>query len=120
MTREQAIYGYLSTLGIPVYAEGTVPAHAEYPYLTYHYTVGGCGEAAALSLRFTDRTSSFASSDEFFRAAEQFIPSDGMIVPYSDGAVWLWRGSPFLQRECEPRDRAVRHADVKADAVFLE
>ena len=119
MTYERCLYHVFSSPDYPAYAEGTEPVRCAFPYLTYSLAAGNYGEGVPVRVRFYDRSPSFSSCDTFFSRMEELVPSDGVLVPFERGAVWLTRGNIFLSRKDIPADRSVRCAEAEVTAAFL-
>lgn len=93
MTPEAALYQYLSSFGIPAYAETSVPDGAPMPYLTYALVVGGLysGEQS-ITVNLWYRTDSEAVPNAKVREIAHALPAT---VSADDCLVWIKAGSPF-------------------------
>lgn len=97
-TKGEAIHGFMESFGIPAYAAASVPDDAALPYLTYELADGAwnSGEVSVVCDLWY-RTESEAIPNAKVAEISEGIGLGGKIIPYSGGAVWVKRGSPFAQ-----------------------
>ena len=92
----QALYTFFSGFGIPAYAEYAVPDSAELPYITYQVVEPDWRDEATFSARVWYRDTSFASLNATVDAIRQAV-GEGKRLATTGGAVFLFKGTPFVQ-----------------------
>lgn len=97
-TKGEAIHNFLASFGVPAYASASVPDDAALPYLTYDLADGAwdSGEVSVVCDLWY-RTESEAIPNAKVAEISEGIGLGGKIIPFSGGAVWVKRGSPFAQ-----------------------
>lgn len=117
MTKEQALYQFWSSFGLPAYDEGSVPDSAVLPYITYSSAIGRIDGILSLTASVWDRSYSwqFVSSktEQISKQLEQFYITD-----VDDGKMWITAGSPFAYRVTDPDD-AIRRMTMNVNVEFL-
>lgn len=88
--------GYLT-----IYPEYTVPVNAPLPYLTYTITRNDMFVNGLDQVRIWTRSTNIRQLSELSGYLEQKIPRSGVsiIIPNNNGAIMLYRGDPFIQRQ---------------------
>ena len=98
MTPEAAIYQFLSGFGIPAYASSSVPAQAEFPYLTYDLVTGVWDEGEVnMTVNVWYRGESEAAPNAKVHEIGQAIGHGGVQLPCYGGTLWVKKGSPWAQ-----------------------
>ena len=91
-----ALYQFFSGFGLPAYVEFSPPDDAQLPYITYQLVEPDWDDAATFFARVWYKSTSYiqinAKVDEI-RAAI----GEGISIPTEGGAVYLSRGTPFVQ-----------------------
>lgn len=92
----KALYQFFSSFGLPAYTEYSIPDDAQLPYITYQLIEPDWDDAATFYARVWYRSTSFvevnAKADEIKAAI-----GEGKSLPTDHGAIYLSKGSPFLQ-----------------------
>ena len=120
MSKASALYTWFSGFGITAHEESNVPSQPTFPYLTYTYATGDfdSGEVPIIVNLFY-RTESNVAIDAKAEQIYDAIGRGGVMVPVSNGAIWLKRGSPFSQAIAEPSDANIRRRYINITAEFL-
>lgn len=120
MSKASALYTWFSGFGITAYEESNVKANPTFPYLTYTYATGDfdSGEVPIV-VNLWYRTESNVTIDAKAEQIYDAIGRGGVMVPVSNGAIWLKRGSPFCQALSEPSDANIRRRYINITAEFL-
>ena len=91
-----ALYTFFSGFGLDAYPEDTVPDEAQLPYITYRVAIPEWENPISLYARVWYRSVSFAAiSAKVGEIDEEIGP--GAFVPFKDGAIWIFKGTPFAQ-----------------------
>lgn len=116
MTPEAAIYEFLSSFGIPAYADTAVPDGAELPYISYALVVGSLhsGEQV-VTANVWYRTDSEAVPNAKVREIAKALPTT---VKADDCLVWIKRGSPF-STAADSGEKGVKWRRVLLDVEYL-
>lgn len=107
----RALHTYLSSFGLPAYAEDTVPDTAQLPYLTYRLVDPEWYQKASFFVRVWARSTSNAAVLE--KADE--ITGDiggGKRLPFEGGLLVVWPESPKVQIVVDSNDRNLRYAYI--------
>ena len=120
MSKASALYSWFSGFGITAYEESNVKSNPTFPYLTYTYTTGDfdSGEVPII-VNLWYRTESNVTIDAKAEQIYDAIGRGGVMIPVSNGAIWLKRGSPFCQAIAEPSDANIRLRYINITAEFL-
>ena len=120
MSKASALQTWFSGFGLTAYEESNVKASPTFPYLTYTYATGDfdSGEVPIIVNLFY-RTESNVAIDAKAEQIYDAIGRGGVVVPVSNGAIWLKRGSPFSQAIAEPSDANIRRRYINITAEFL-
>lgn len=119
MSKASALHAWFSGFGITAYEETSVKSSASMPYLTYTYATGDfdSGEVPIIVNLWYQSDSNVAINAK----AEQIydaIGRGGVIIPVSNGAIWLKHGSPFCRAIAEPSDANIRRRYINITAEF--
>ena len=119
MSKASALYSWFSGFGITAYEESNVKSNPTFPYLTYTYTMGDfdSGEVPII-VNLWYRTESNVTIDAKAEQIYDAIGRGGVMIPVSNGAIWLKRGSPFCQALSEPSDANIRRRYINITAEF--
>jgi len=125
MTPEAAIYQWMSSFGIPAYAQTSVPDEGSddwrgFPYLTYQLTVGewGGGEVT-IPASVWYRGDSEAAPNAKVREIGEALGLGGVTLPCDGGMVWLKKGSPWAQAVRVEGDDKVKRRYVNLTVEYL-
>ena len=118
MTKEQAYHNFVSSFIWKAYDENTVPENAALPRITYNLSFAEFEVPVAMSVSLWDRSTSWASvtnkADEIYEA----VGLGGKIIPFSDGYIWVKRGSPFAQRMADEND-SIRRIYINLEVEYF-
>lgn len=118
MTKEQALQSFFSSFDWPAFDENTVPDDAVLPYITYEVMLDNLGAPVYFSASLWDRSSKWTTIDAKTREITDRIGRSGITLPYDGGAIWLIRGSPFIQRMADDDDM-IRRILLNLQAEFI-
>ena len=91
-----ALYTFFSGFGLDAYPENTVPDEAQLPYITYQIAVPEWENPVSLYARVWYRSASFAGISAKVGEIDNAI-GPGAVIPFEDGAIWIYKGTPFAQ-----------------------
>lgn len=119
MNKNQAIQKFLEGIGIPVYAESSVPEQADFPYLTYAQVDGDfmVGETT-MNANLWCYTETESQPNELVFQLSKLIGYGGKTVMYDTGAVWIKKGTPFAQNIPDENDK-VKRRYINLDIEFF-
>ena len=98
MDKQQAIYSFWSSFGIPAYDENSVPDDVQMPYITYNVSTGSIGDITIMSASVWYRANSWTYLDNMTNRISNYIGYGGITLPIDNGMIWVKRSSPFSQR----------------------
>lgn len=124
MNRNQALYQFWSSFGIPAYEENSVPDDANLPYITYSDQIGYIHDVNNLSASVWDYDMSAGKNWSYVieKANEigERIGQGGTTFRYDNGLMWIIRGVPFGQRMGDPSDDRIRRMIINVQIEFIE
>lgn len=99
MDKEQALYAFWSSFGLPAYDEYTVPDDATLPYITYQTATDSLGQAVPLSASVWYKGTRWDEvSDKADEIAERIGSHGHVVMRLDNGFLWITQGRPFAQR----------------------
>lgn len=104
----QAVEGFFSGFGLPVYGENAVPVGAALPYLTVQAVEPVWDAAVPFHARIWFRSLSDAPGMAVADAIGAAIGPGGAYVPFEGGCAWIYKGRVFAQRMPMERDPGLR------------
>lgn len=90
-----------------------------YPYITYEVATDAFGKAVSIGADLWDRSTSWARVSQKAEQIAETIGRGGVMQPYTGGAIWVTRGSPFAQRVAAENDYDIRRIHININAEFL-
>lgn len=120
MNEAKALHEFWSSFGWKAYDEQTVPSedqNPEIPRITYEVTTDEFGEVVSLSASLWDRSYSWAAISEKAEEINSYIGRGGIILRFTDGMMWVKRGSPFSQRMSD-EDDTIRRIVLNIEVEF--
>lgn len=118
MTPAAAIHSFLSGFGLTAYEVNSVPENAEMPYLTYDPVIDYWQNETVLQVnlwyRGTENTIPNAKAKEIGDAL-----NGGKILPCEGGAIWVKRGTPFVQSMADPKDASIKRRYINLSTEFF-
>ena len=120
MTKEAAIYKFLSGFGLDAYATTAVPKDAKLPCLTYELSTGAWGDGEApITVNLWYYGGTEAEPNAKAQEISNAIRLGGMLLSCDGGSVWLKRGSPFCQNLSDASDANVKRRYINLSAEYL-
>lgn len=120
MNKMQALNAFWNGFSLKAYDEHTVPDDANLPYITYEASNDDFGNQLAQSASLWYRDPSWAAITAKEQEISDFITRGGRMISYTNGAIWIRRGSPWAQRMDDPNDSAIRRIVLNVVIEFLE
>lgn len=124
MNRNQALYKFWSSFGIPAYEVNSVPDNAKLPYITYTDQIGYFNDVNSLSASIWDydmpNSNNWGYVIEKANEIGEFIGQGGRTLKYDNGLMWIVRGVPFGQRMSDPADDRIRRMIINVQIEFIE
>ena len=118
MNAVQAYQNFWQSFGINAYDETTVPPDATMPYITYMVIEGSFDESIYPSASIWYKGTSWEDVTQKAYQINDSIGYGGMIIPYENGAFWIKRGTPFMQRLSDT-DSLVRRILLNLEVEFI-
>lgn len=120
MTKMQALNAFWNGFSLTAYDENTVPDDAILPYITFEASTDDFGNSLAQSASLWYRDPSWAAITAKEQEISDFIGRGGRMVPYSGGAIWIRKATPWAQRMNDPNDRDIRRMILNVIVEFLD
>ena len=118
MTREAALDAFFNSFGIKAFPATSEPRDTEFPWLTYETTSGNWGDdTSTIVVKLWFHTDSEAIPNAKVRQISESIGVGGKVISYTDGKVWLKRGTPWCNSIPDEADIAVK---CKALNILVE
>lgn len=114
---------FLSSFGLNAYEEHAVPTGDNfpgYPLLTYegrNDTLKSGSVPMALNVYY--RSDSWSEINAKVQEISTTIGEGGKILPCTNGAIWVKRGTPFAQAMDEASDNAIKRVYITLSVDFL-
>lgn len=121
MTPEAAVYGFLSSFGIPAYASTSTPSDVEFPYLTYDLVVDGwAGGEVNMPVNIWGLTDSEAYMNSMVRTISNRLGIGGVTIPCDGGMLWFKKGSPWAQAvRVEGENEKIKRRYININIEYL-
>lgn len=120
MNRYQAIQQFLESFDIPAYVESSVPSEAEYPYLTYTLPENdNMGGEVSMNVNVWYYTDTETKPNQKVFEIAKAIGYGGKLITFDDGAVWLKKGSPWVQNIPSESNNKIKHRYLNVDLEYL-
>lgn len=119
--KTQALYNFFSGFELPAYEENTVPtgdAKPKLPYITYSAATGGFDNDMQISGSLWYSGYSWADADRKAAEINAALANGGKMIPYTGGALWIRRGTPFAQHMADDDD-TIRRIYLNLTAEYL-
>ena len=91
-----ALYRFFSSFGLPAFPEYSVPNEAQLPYITYQLIEPDWDDGGTFYARVWYRSTSYTAINAKVDQIRAAI-SEGKSIPTDGGAVYLNKGTPFVQ-----------------------
>ncbi len=118
MTKEAALYQFWSSFGLTAYEENSVPAQAEFPYISYEVITDNMGAKIGLTASLWYHTGSWVTPNAKAQEIADVLSNTGLTIPCDGGALWLQRGQPWALSLTE-EDQNIRRKYLNITAEFL-
>jgi hypothetical protein len=119
MTKAEALYAFFNQV-MQSYPSAAVPDSVDYPYLTYDLATGSFGDVDTnITVNIWDYTDSEAEINALARKVGEAIPRGGVMVRCEGGAMWLKRGTPWMQAVVNEDNRTVKRRYLNVSAEFI-
>ena len=125
MTKEQALYEFWSSFGLPAYDENSVFAMASqnsapaFPYITYEVQTDSFNDnGVTLTASLWYRSTSWSAANAKKREISEFISMGGVTAPIDGGAIWIKRGSPFAQNMGDSSDDMIKRIVLNVNVEY--
>ena len=118
MNKEQALQSFWASFTIPAYDESTVPDDAQLPYITYSVSINDFKNPVVMTANLWYRDTSWNAITAKFAEIESALGIGGKVLHYEDGALWLYKGSPFAQR-VRDEDDMIRRIYLNIEAEYI-
>lgn len=123
MNKAQALHSFWSSFKVgnkpvPAYDESTVPSDAGFPRITYEVVEDSIGQEVVMTASIWDRNMSWVRSEEIAEDISVLVGMGGLNVSYTDGSLWLKRGTPFAQRMSDTDD-SIRRIVINIEAEYI-
>lgn len=121
MDKEQALYSFWNSFGIPAYEQNNIPSDTVMPYITYSESIGDISREVSLtaSLWYFSPSHSRAEIIAKSNFIAEAIGLGGKTVKYDGGMMWVKKGVPFAQAMDEPSDARVKRIVLNLSAEFI-
>ena len=119
MTKEAALYSFWSGFGIPAYEENTVPANANFPYITYQVIVGSFGNGIMLTASVYYRSESWNEINQKTREIQQAMKGNGGSLHCDGGGIRLLPEQQFSQNMGDESDSLIRRKYLNITVEYL-
>ena len=114
MTKEQALYNFWSSFGVPAYVESTVPDDATFPRITYNVKVDTFDRPVTMTASVWDRSDSWERVTGIVDQIAEELGRGGTKV---NGVLWIKPGTPFAQDMTDP-DKQIRRKLLNVEAEY--
>ena len=121
VTPEAAVYQFMNGFSVPAYAASSVPAQAQFPYITYSLPVTDWnGGEMDMVANVWYRTESESVPNAKVREIGNAIGLGGVSLPCDGGMLWLKKGSPWSQpMTVEGEDEMVKRRYLNISVEYL-
>ena len=119
--KTQALYNFFSGFELPVYEENTVPTGKiapELPYITYATATSGFDDNVQISASLWYKGYAWDDADRKAAEINTALAHGGKMIPYTGGALWIRRGTPFAQHMADDDD-TIRRIYLNLTAEYL-
>lgn len=116
--KEQALQSFWASFNIPAYDESTVPDGAELPYITYSVSINDFKVPVVMTANIWYKDTSWSDITAKYNEIADAIGIGGKMIPYEEGAIWLYKGSPFAQR-VRDEDDMIRRIYLNIEAEYI-
>lgn len=130
MKKDKALYNWWQQFSIPFYPTTALPPAVNdtsvpenerltFPYGTYEPIFGYNGDITYSSVNIYDLTESEARINGYAAEIGEVIGMGGTIIKCDEGAMWIKRGSPFMQGINDPDNSNIKRRLISIAIEFL-
>lgn len=120
MNKTQVINSFWNRFGWKAYDVLSVPDDAPVNRITYEMVNDYLNNTVTSLVNVWDRSSSWESVTLKEIEISDYIGKGGTIVPYDGGAVWIKKGTPWVQRMGDLNDQYERRVVLNVELEFLD
>lgn len=120
MDKMQALHSFWSGFGLTAYDATSVPDNAQMPYITYEALSDDFGNATTQTASLWYHSTSWTGVTAKEQQIAGTLKNGGKMVSFTDGAIWIQKGTPWAQRLSDPSDRDVRRVVLNVVIEFLD
>lgn len=119
MTKDKALYAWFSQF-MTAYPETSVPADAQFPWLTYE-VVSGALDSGEVGITVNLWYYSEQEAEPNAKAQEiaNAIGMGGVIIQCEGGAIWIKRGTPWCQNIRDDSDGNIKRRYLNITLEYL-
>ena len=92
-----ALYNFFSSFGLPAFPEYSVPDEAQLPYITYQLIEPDWDDGGTFYARVWYRTTTYTAINAKLDQIKAAVGEAVSLPVESGGAVYLMKGTPFIQ-----------------------
>lgn len=122
MTKAAAIQKFWESFGLTAYEESSVPTGEDapkFPYITYGLVTDSFGSETVLNGSLWYRSDSWVPINAKSEEISKYIGRGGKTLPCDDGAIWIKRGTPFIQSMGDESDNMIKRKYINLIAEYL-
>lgn len=121
MDKQQALYAFWNGFGWPAYEQNNVPDDAVLPYITYSESISELNYAVSLTASLWHFSASHSRADIIAKTNQiaEYIGLGGRCINYTNGMMWIRKGTPFAQAMDEPSDKRIKRVVLNLEAEFI-
>lgn len=121
MNKEQSLHKFWNSFDVPAYDSITVPDEMRnvYPRITYNVVISEFGIPTALMASIWDKSTSWERITGIAEKIDSEVSNGGKMTEYTDGMIWIKKGTPFMSRMADPDD-TIRRIIVNVEIEYLE
>lgn len=111
MTKEQAIYKFWNSFGIPAYADTVdlTEDEATLPYITYEVkTASHGGDPVQTAVSIWYKTTSEAIPNKKVDEISKRIGDEGELLECDDGLIYVYKGNPWCSNRTGQDDDTIK------------
>lgn len=120
MDKLQAYNSFWNSFGLKAYDETSVPDGAQIPYITYECAEDDFDNTLALTASVWYRSASWVETVNKTKQIENEIGRGGKLIPYTGGAVWIRKATPWAQRLGDESDDSIRRMILNLEVEFID
>lgn len=120
MDKVQALVNFWNGFSLKAYDATSVPDDAQLPYITYEISTDNFGQQLSQTASLWYRSSSWKEIQQKEMEIADYISRGGLMIAYTNGAIWLRKGTPWALRLAGEGDEYVRRIVLNVEVEFLD